>query len=123
MGARVRSGAWSVAATALTATTLSVTACAASGARDAAVAMTGDQRFEPTTVEIPVGGTVTWQNSGVTQHTATAVDDQRDPTGEFDSGVVVGTGTFSHTFDEVGVFTYTCAIHGGEMVGTVEVGP
>jgi plastocyanin len=101
---------------------LGATACTGSRA-DVSVAMTGERRFEPTTVEIPVGGTVSWQNTGVTAHTATAVgEDRTTPTGTFDSGDVVGTGTFSHTFDEPGAFTYTCTIHGGEMVGLVEVG-
>jgi plastocyanin len=102
---------------------VALAACASSGAQHAAVAMTGDLRFEPTSVRIPVGGTVTWENTGVTQHTATAVDGQRSPTGEFDSGVVVGTGTFSHTFEERGAVTYACTIHGGEMVGVVAVVP
>lgn len=100
---------------------VALTACTSSGADRAAVAMTGDLRFEPTTVELPVGGTVTWQNTGVTRHTATAVSEQREATGEFDSGAVAGTGSFSHTFDEAGSYRYTCTIHGGEMIGLIEV--
>lgn len=95
--------------------------CAASGADDAAVAMTGQPRFEPATVEIPVGGSVTWHNDGVTQHTVTAIDEQGEPSGLFDSGLVEGTGRFAHTFDEPGAFTYACTIHGGNMVGVVTV--
>ena len=102
--------------------TLATGACASSGADDAAVAMTGDARFEPAGVVIPVGGTVAWHNDGVTRHTVTAIGEGRDPTGAFDSGVVDGTGTFQHTFDEAGAYTYTCTIHGGEMVGVVTVG-
>lgn len=96
--------------------------CEASGASAASVAMTGERRFVPATVAVPVGGSVTWQNTGVTVHTATAIGEDRQPTGAFDSGEVVGTGTYTQSFDEAGVFTYTCAIHGGEMVGLVEVG-
>lgn len=96
-------------------------ACAARGADDAAVRMSGHPRFEPATVEVPVGGTVTWHNDGVTQHTVTAVDGDGDPTGAFDSGVVEGTGTFAHTFDETGTHVYRCTIHGGNMVGVVSV--
>jgi plastocyanin len=103
-------------------TLLGTGACTGSRA-DVSVAMTGERRFEPTTVAVPVGGTVTWENTGVTAHTVTAIgEDRTTPTGAFDSGAVVGTGTFSHTFDEAGAFTYTCTIHGGEMVGLVEVG-
>lgn len=102
--------------------TFAATACTSSGEDAASVSMTGDLRFEPTTVQIPVGGTVTWQNTGVTGHDVTAIGEDRAPTGAFDSGDVVGTGTFSHTFEEVGAFPYTCTIHGGEMIGLVEVG-
>ncbi|MFA9443918.1 plastocyanin/azurin family copper-binding protein [Egicoccus sp. AB-alg6-2] len=101
--------------------TVAASACAARGADDASVAMTAALRFEPAAVEIPVGGRVIWQNTGVTQHTATAIGTDREPTGAFDSGVVVGTGTYAHTFDEAGTFTYTCTIHGSEMVGLVTV--
>lgn len=100
----------------------SLAACAAQGADAAAVKMTGDLRFEPATSEIPVGGRVTWHNDGVTQHTVTAIDGEREPTGAFDSGVVAGTATFEHTFDEAGAYTYMCMIHGSEMVGLVTVG-
>ena len=101
---------------------LAAGACASSGAADAAVTMTGAARFEPAGVTIPVGGTVVWHNDGVTRHTVTAIDEARAPTGAFDSGVVEGTGTFELTFDEPGAYTYTCTIHGGEMVGVVSVG-
>lgn len=97
-------------------------ACAANAQERAAVVMTGDLRFGPAVIEVPVGGTVTWQNDGVTRHTATAVDRDREPTGQFDSGVVVGTGAYSHQFADAGTYTYACTIHGGEMVGVVAVG-
>lgn len=101
---------------------LALGACASSGADDAAVAMTGQLRFEPATVAIPVGGTVAWHNDGVTRHTVTAIGEDREPTAEFDSGVIEGTGTFGYTFDQAGAYSYTCTIHGGEMVGVVTVG-
>jgi plastocyanin len=98
-------------------------ACTSDGADDANVRMTGTLRFEPTVVEIPVGGTVTWHNDGTYAHTATAVDEDRSPSGEFDSGEVVGTGTFEHTFAEAGEYLYQCQFHGRqEMVGVVVVG-
>jgi plastocyanin len=103
--------------------TLLVSACSGTGATDAHVTMTGGQRFDPTHVEIPVGGTVTWRNDGQRGHTVTAIDADRQPTDAFDSGEVIGTGTFAHTFDAPGTYRYQCMIHAGEMVGLVEVRP
>lgn len=100
---------------------VALSSCAARGADAASVQMTGERRFEPATVEIPVGGTVTWHNDGVTRHTVTAIDGDREPSGVFDSGPVVGTGSFAHTFAEAGAVAYRCTIHGGEMVGVVTV--
>jgi plastocyanin len=98
-------------------------ACSSSGADDAVVRMTGDLRFEPTTVEIPVGGTVAWHNDGTYAHTVTAVEEDRSPSGDFDSGEIIGTGQFEHTFDEPGEYPYQCEFHGlQEMVGLVVVG-
>jgi plastocyanin len=97
--------------------------CTSAGADDAVVQMTGQLRFEPTTIEIPVGGTVTWHNDGTYTHTATSIEEDRSPSGEFDSGEVVGTGSFAHTFTEAGEYLYQCQLHGmQEMIGLVVVG-
>lgn len=93
-----------------------------SGEDAVGVRMGADERFHPTVVEVPVGGTVTWRNDGAGPHTATAIGQDREPTGRFDSGEVTGTGTYSHTFDEPGSFLYQCELHGHrEMIGVVEV--
>ncbi|MFA9431597.1 plastocyanin/azurin family copper-binding protein [Egicoccus sp. AB-alg2] len=98
--------------------------CSGTGATDAQVLMTGELRFEPTTVEIPAGGSVTWRNDGQRPHTVTAIDRDRQPTGDFDSGEIIGTGTFTHTFQAAGTYVYHCEFHGrSEMVGIVEVTP
>ncbi|GGI03034.1 hypothetical protein GCM10011354_02390 [Egicoccus halophilus] len=98
--------------------------CSGTGATDAHVMMSGELRFEPTTMEIPAGGTVTWRNDGQRPHTVTAIDRERDATGAFDSGEIIGTGTFSHTFDTPGTYVYHCEFHGrSEMVGIIEVTP
>ena len=103
---------------------LLVAGCADAAADNATVMMTGDLRFEPAAVDVPVGGTVTWQNDGITQHTVTAVGEDREPTGAFDSGTVIGTGTFAVTFEQPGSYLYLCRFHGDrEMVGLVEVVP
>jgi plastocyanin len=99
------------------------TGCSSGGADDAVVRMTGDLRFEPTTVEIPVGGTVAWHNDGTYAHTVTAVEEDRSPSGAFDSGEIIGTGQFEHTFEEAGEYPYQCEFHGlQEMVGLIVVG-
>jgi plastocyanin len=73
-----------------------------------------DLAFEPATVRLAIGGTVTWRHNGVAPHTVTAEDSS------FDSGLLQAGGTFSHRFDRTGTFRYVCAFHPG-MVGTVEI--
>jgi plastocyanin len=73
-----------------------------------------DFAFDPGSVTVDVGGTVTWTNQGPSAHTATADD------GSFDSGTLDAGGTFSFTFNTAGTFSYHCAIH-PNMVGTVVV--
>ncbi len=64
-----------------------------------------DFSFQPATISVPVGGTVTWTNNDTTGHTVTADD------GSFDSGTVSPGATFSQTFATAGTFTYHCNIH------------
>lgn len=73
-----------------------------------------DYSFEATTVEIPVGTTVTWTNDGGVIHTTTSTD------GLWDSGIMSSGDVFSHTFDEAGSFTYICTVH-PIMIGTIVV--
>ncbi len=59
---------------------------------------------------IQVGDTVTWVNKDPMPHTVTADE------GEFDSGqspddFLQTDGTFSHTFNSAGEFSYTCVLH------------
>ena len=90
-------------------------------AADANVSM-DDNFFEPGTVTIEVGDSVTWTNDGRLPHTATAA-------GEFDTGllqpkdaVFVGSPgqSYTVTFNEAGTFPYICTIH-PDMTGTVVV--
>ena len=73
-----------------------------------------DLAFEPATVRLAVGGTVTWRHNGIAPHTVTADDSS------FDSGLLQAGGTFSHRFDRTGTFQYICAFH-SQMAGTVEI--
>ena len=73
-----------------------------------------DFAFEPATVTVPAGATVTWTNTGSRPHTVTADD------GSFDSGRLDPGEQFSQTFDQPGTFTYHCGFH-PEMQGSIVV--
>ena len=73
-----------------------------------------DFSFQPATISVSVGSTVTWTNADTTGHTVTADD------GSFDSKSLASNATFSQTFAKAGTFAYHCAIHPG-MKGTVTV--
>lgn len=114
-----------LAAGALTAGTL---AAIAQGA-DVQVA---DNRFEPATIEVEVGTTVTWTHSGSNPHTVTAADGSWDSNPDCNGFADAGAGhcmtngqTFQHTFSEPGTYTYYCKLHGtadGQgMAGTIVV--
>ena len=70
--------------------------------------------FQPKTLEVPVGTTVTWTNQDAIQHSVTASD------GSFDSGLFTQGGVYSHTFDAPGTYSYVCSRH-GSMMGEVTV--
>jgi plastocyanin len=73
-----------------------------------------DFAFQPASIEVPAGSTVTWTNAGAATHTATADD------GTFDSGQLKPGANFSQTFTTPGTYTYHCEIH-PQMTGTVVV--
>jgi plastocyanin len=73
-----------------------------------------DLAFEPTTVELTAGESVTWTNTGAAPHTVTAED------GSFDSKTLKTGAAFTETFDTPGSFAYLCQIH-PDMRGTVRV--
>jgi plastocyanin len=73
-----------------------------------------DFAFQPASIEVAVGSTVTWTNTGAATHTVTADD------GAFDSGRLGSGATFSQTFATPGTFTYHCEIH-PQMTGTIVV--
>jgi plastocyanin len=75
-----------------------------------------DNRFDPLTARLPVGGTVHWSLDGIAPHSITADD------GSFDSGILQPGDEYSRTFDEVGEFGVHCVLHPG-MIGTVKVVP
>lgn len=78
-----------------------------------------DFAFQPTSVTVRAGETVTWVNcSKATDpaHTATADD------GLWDSPEFVTGGTYSFTFTQAGTYPYHCEPH-PFMTATVEVEP
>lgn len=95
------------------------------------VKMTDDNKFDPATVTISKGSTVTWQNTSSAPHTVTfdpskAVNkaDVELPSGAepFDSGLLQPGQSFSHTFTVAGTYKYTCVPHETlGMHGTVVV--
>ena len=72
--------------------------------------------FNPASVTVPSGSTVTWTNNDTTAHTVTFDD------GSADSGALDPRATFDHTFATAGTFAYHCNIH-SFMHGTVTVTP
>ena len=69
--------------------------------------------FNPDTITVSVGDTVTWENVDGTDHTVTADD------GDFDEELSDGD-TYEETFDEAGEIAYHCEIH-PSMTGTITV--
>jgi plastocyanin len=61
--------------------------------------------FDPSTITITTGTTITWTNKDAIGHSVTS------DAGVFDSGIINASGTFSYTFDTDGTFTYHCKVH------------
>ena len=64
-----------------------------------------DFKFDPATLTVPVGTTVTWTNQDEEPHTVAAKD------GSFHSPGMDTHGTYSFTFTTAGSFDYICSIH------------
>jgi plastocyanin len=71
-----------------------------------------DFAFSPGSITIAAGDTVTWTNSGPSQHSATG--------GGFDTGLLEKGQSGSHTFGQAGSYSYICTPH-PFMKGTVVV--
>jgi FtsP/CotA-like multicopper oxidase with cupredoxin domain len=91
------------------------TATTAAGGEVAWIAME-DDRFDPKSLTVKVGTTVTWINKGADWHSVASFD------GSFESGQVSPGQTFSHTFATPGVYKFICKHHGRQgMIGQVVV--
>ena len=108
---------FTLAAIAVPAAALLAAGCAATGTSEPVatteVTMAKSYRFDPKTVEIEAGQTVTWTNDDNFTHTV-QVDGRQDHE--------VGKGeSVSIAFDEPGTYHYVCTLHERDMDGTVIV--
>src|SRR5437763_11334958 len=71
-------------------------------------------RFCPGTVRIAAGTVVRWTNRDSAPHTVTS-----RAGGQFDSGSFARGRSWSHRFEQAGMFSYYCTLHPW-MEGTVE---
>lgn len=71
--------------------------------------------FNPVTIIISKGQTVTWTNMDSAPHTVTSTS------GIFDSGSIGNGQTFSYTFNTAGTFEYSCIVHPSMQHGKVIV--
>ncbi len=72
-----------------------------------------DNAFVPETLTVDVGATVTWTNTGGSNHIVKFPDA---------SSSRLRTGAqYSRTMDTAGTYTYECAIHGSRMSGKIVV--
>ena len=82
--------------------------------------------FNPSTVMIHVGQTVTWRNDDTAPHTTTSGSCPGGvctPAAGWDSGTLNPGQSFAHQFTTTGTFPYFCRIHGAMMQGTIVVMP
>lgn len=61
--------------------------------------------FNPSTITVAAGTTITWTNKDGFAHTVTS------DTNLFNSGNIGSNGTFSFTFATAGTYPYHCSIH------------
>ena len=72
--------------------------------------------FQPRTLDVAVGTTVTWQNADDVPHTASSSGERQ----VFDSGALDTDDKFSFTFSKPGKYAYFCKVH-PHMTGVVIV--
>jgi plastocyanin len=113
----VKFGRFLLPSVAVLAVTVVATGCGGTGSSapvaTTAVSMAKSYRFDPKTIEIRAGQTVTWTNNDNFTHTV-KVDGQDDHK--------VGRGhSVSISFDKPGTYHYVCTLHSKDMHGTVIV--
>lgn len=117
--------------------TIAVLACASPAGPPKAITIK-TFAYNPATLEITKGTTVTWTNEDAVPHTVTTgiapptfppLPSGASPTpfpslssgdGRVNSGRIEATKTFSFTFNETGTFNYFCGVH-PRMLATITV--
>jgi plastocyanin len=74
-------------------------------------------QFNPATLDIRPGDSVTWVNKDIVEHTATTFASAKQP---FDSGLIEVGKTWTRTFKQVGTHDYLCTYH-PTMKGVLKV--
>jgi plastocyanin len=94
-----------------------ITACASEGSGGPPPSVEGpvvavrDYEFEPASLTVGAGGTVTWVWEGRASH---------DVVGQGFESNEQSSGTFRHIFEQPGTYAYECTIHPG-MEGSIIV--
>jgi plastocyanin len=83
-------------------------------AADANTIVLKNFHFAPTSLTVPAGTTVTWENQDGEPHTVVSMD------GLFRSGGLDQNDVFTFTFDTPGTYRFLCSIH-PQMMGTIVV--
>ena len=80
---------------------------AADDAKPAAVQVNiFNYKFDPETVTVPVGTTVTWTNKDEIPHTVASSDKSFQGSSGLDTG-----DSYSYTFSKPGTYSYYCTLH------------
>jgi plastocyanin len=120
--ARPRARGWTVAVV-MVAALLAVAVIAGGCAAKPNTVDIHDLEFDPQTMTVAVGTTVTWTVNDQTAHIIQTDDfgvDGKSQTGQFASQPLSPGDSFSHTFDTAGTFTYGDPLQ-GYMTGTIVV--
>ena len=87
------------------------------------VAMVDGRQFEPTTLTVSVGDTVTWTNDSDERHTVTSMsygensfgsgdfDSKSQATGSLTQALIEPEGDYSFKFTTAGTYEYVCIPH------------
>lgn len=104
----------SLTALLLAGVTLTVLSCGDSaGPNGANTVSVKNNAFDPATLNVAVGQSVTWQwTAGSNPHNVTWVD--QSGTG---NSATQSSGTYSRTFSAAGTFNYFCSLHGTATSG------
>jgi plastocyanin len=76
-----------------------------------------DNKFTPSSLQVPVGATVTWEWTGSAPHSVVGTFDGK----EIQSPTLTGTGVYLEAFQKAGEFKYHCGVHGEAMSGTIRI--